>query len=508
MKKRDMIRYLRQADAEDIAKNWPHPDDGAGERIYEKCRRSVEDLPEADTVQGETEIVQHTPVWRYAAAAAAVVLVVGGSVGGISLMQHMHSMEPLPVAEEQSTATVGSEPDTQAEPVFMEGIAEDRAATEPEKPQKPSEALAIVEHTTDASEPVTQAVTDASGNAAKATTPAVSTKPAKDSDPTEAADDHAARMDRAYELLMQFAEEHEHIEVYRTAREYFEAKTGVELKDLDDWVLVVYPCNYEDACLPAIEQFLKEKGIDDVAATYSGERESTRQTEGRITLAEAEQICRESAKAMDAAECIINRFDADEISGNGSSDWYRYYIDDAQTASINILYVHPLINGMCIFYQAPGESDSMDPQEHRILTAAGGQLGVLLNWQRLEMQKSDSVLTNDQKAQLRALEQEESSLWCIYYIRRRMEIIGAMSPDAPHLTLEDAEYICSRYPHDPEAAAKHIRVIFVPDYSWGSGVDGYAYVLSDHETINIVNGSSIYYEDTSTDPVTHRDLYE
>ncbi|MBP0974113.1 MAG: hypothetical protein J5851_09440 [Oscillospiraceae bacterium] len=503
MKKRDMIRYLRQADAEDIAKNWPHPDDGAGERIYEKCRRSVKDLPDpAETVQGETEIVQHTPVWRYAAAAAAVVLVVGGSVGGISLMQHMHSMEPVPTAEEQSAATVGSEPDTQAEPVFMEGIAEDRAATEPEKPQKASEALAIVEHTTDASEPVTQAATDASGNAAKSTTPA-SDKPANGNDPTEAANDHAARMDRAYELLMQFAEEHEHIEVYRTAKEYFEAKTGVGLKDLDDQVLVVYPCNYEDICLPAIEQFLKEKGIDDVAATYSGERESTRQTEGRITLAEAEHICRESAKAQDAAECIWERYEADENSGLGEVYWRRFYVDDARTASIVTYYN----NGMCIFYQAPGESDSLNPQEHRILTAAGGQLGSLLNWQRLEMEKSDSVLTNDQKAQLRALEQEESSLWCIFYIRRRLEIIGAMSPDAPHLTLEDAEYLCA-HNQTPELAARWIRELYVPDYGWGSGVDGYAYVLSDHETINIVNGSSIYYEDTSTAPVTHRDLYE
>ena len=406
MKKRDMIRYLRQADAEDIAKNWPHPDDGAGERIYEKCRRSVEDLPEADTVQGETEIVQHTPVWRYAAAAAAVVLVVGGSVGGISLMQHMHSMEPVPTAEEQSAATVGSEPDTVAAPVYVESMAEAAASDAKEKPQKPSEALAIVEHTTDASEPVTQAATDASGNAAKSTTPAVSTKPAKDSDPTEAADDHAARMDRAYELLMQFAEEHEHIEVYRTAKEYFEAKTGVGLKDLDDQVLVVYPCNYEDICLPAIEQFLKEKGIDDVAATYSGERESTRQTEGRITLAEAEQICRESAKAQDAAECIWERYEEDENSGLGAVSWRRFYVDDARTASIVTYYN----NGMCIFYQAPGESDSLNPQDHRILTASGGQVGVLLNWQRLEMEKSDSVLTGDQKAQLRALEQEENNL--------------------------------------------------------------------------------------------------
>ena len=501
MNKKKITRLLRHADAEQITEQWPFPDEEAGERIYAKMRRSGEELPMADEVKDEVLIVKHPGAGRFVAVAAVCLLTVG-TVGGIGLLQYMHSQAPaseLTSAEEEQQISA----DAPSDPVQMHAAetvyAEDPVASASQEadsviamesepsPQEPAQA-------TESSQPATAP--------SKSTTPG-KTPPAKDTvrettAPTEPAQpetaDRDAKLQHAYELLVPFAEKYEHMTVYRTAREYFEERTGVGLsgEDLDSRVLVVYPSNFADAYKQEIEHFLEENQIEDYASYAYRE---PFYTEARITLAEAEQICRECTSASDAADKIGKKYQFDECP---AALVYRYYIDDAKTASINIAW-HGL-DGFIIYYMSPDESDSLSPQDHRILTASGQQVGTFLSWLRMEREKSDSVLTEEQKVQLRALDEEEKSLWTTSYIRRRLEIMGAMSPNAPHLTLAEVEQLCGYDYATLENVAKTIQNRHVPDYSWGSGVSGLAYRLSDTETINIVDsgGISIYYENTAT----------
>lgn len=499
MNNKKIIRLLRQADAEIIAENWPFPDEKAGERIYAK-RQNPGELPMEDIVQDEVLIERRSGAGRFAAIAAVCLLTVG-TVGGIGLMRHMHSQEPaseLTSAEEEQQISADAPSDPVRMPAAETVYAEDPVASASQE----ADSVIAVE-----SEPSPQEPAQATESSQPATAPSKSTTPgktppAKDTvrettAPTEPAQpetaDRDAKLQHAYELLVPFAEKYEHMTVYRTAREYFEERTGVGLsgEDLDSRVLVVYPCNFADAYQREFNRFLQDNQIGDYATDYQSEPVYT---EARITLAEAEQICRESDTALRAAECISQRYAADEQFGSDAV-FVTYYMDDAKTESINILYD----GGVIIFYKSPDESADMTAINHRILTADGNQAGTFLSWLRMEREKSDSVLTDEQKAQLRALDEEEKSLWTTSYIRRRLEIMGAMSPNAPRPTIEDVEYFCA-HSGSPELAARNLKYVYVPDYSWGSGVSGLAYRLSDTETINIVDsgGISIYYENTAT----------
>ena len=491
MNKKKIIRLLRQADAGQIAENWPHPDKETGERIYAGVRRSAGLPAPEDVVQDEVIIEKHSGAGRFAAVAAVCLLTVG-TVGGIGLLQHLHKLPPQEPPSAEQEQLVSDDAPTESEAPAVTAYVQDPAATDAADPAESNAAAepASEQAAADASEP-------ASTTPAKSTTPATTEAEKDTAAPTEAATagtDLQAKRDRAYELLVEFAAAHEYMEVYRTAREYFEGKMEVGLasgKYLDEWVLVVYPWNFANAYQPEFKRFLQENQIGDCATDYQSEPVYT---EARITLAEAEHICRESDTAWKAAECIEQRYAADERFGSGV-EFDTYYIDDAKTESINILYN----GGIIIFYKSPQESAGMTAQNHRILTAAGQQVWTLLEWQRTEMGKSDSVLTEEQKAQLRALDEEEKSLWATTYIRRRLEIMGAMSPNAPRPTIEDVERLLAQS-DSPGQAARNLQDLYVPDYEWGSGVYGLAYQLSDTETINIVEsqGASIFYENTAT----------
>ncbi|MBR3629772.1 MAG: hypothetical protein IKN55_04780 [Oscillospiraceae bacterium] len=432
MNQKTIIRLLRHADAEEISENWPFPDEKAGERIADRLHRTGE-LPMADTVQDEVLIVKHSGFGRFAAI-AAVCMLAAGTVGGIWLTRHLHSQRPvteLPAAEEELTA--GTQPETAELPVIATVYAEDPAASDAvEQPKRTAGEPEAGQAATDVSEPAAMP---------EKTTEKPERKPA------------------------------ETAPAKQTATEQTVQETAEKVR----------------------ETTAPTQAVQETAAPTEAVTESPKSAE-RITLAEAIRICRESDTAWKAAKCIEQRYAADERFGSGV-EFDTYYIDDAKTESINILYNA----GIIIFYKSPQESAGMTAQNHRILTAAGQQVWTLLEWQRTEMEKSDSVLTEEQKAQLRALDEEEKSLWATSYIRRRLEIMGAMSPNAPRPTIEDVERLLAQSDSTGQAA-RNLLNLYVPDYEWGSGVSGLAYRLSDTETINIVEcgGISIDYENTAT----------
>ena len=131
MNKKKITRLLRHADAEQIAEQWPFPDEEAGERIYAKMRRSGENLPMADEVKDEVLLVKHPGAGRFVAVAAVCLLTVG-TVGGIGLLQYMHSQAPaseLMSAEEEQQISADAPSDPVQMPAAETVYAEDPVAS-------------------------------------------------------------------------------------------------------------------------------------------------------------------------------------------------------------------------------------------------------------------------------------------------------------------------------------------------------------------------------------------
>lgn len=435
------IRFLlHHADAEtamQIAERWPFPDPSPRARSAGSHHTGEDADAETETASGVAVTAQHAPAWRYAATAAAVMLLLGGSAGGLLLTQRLHTDAPVPSAEEQSSESSGSEPDTGPLPVIVPGKDE-----EPVDSAVPETAESSSEETEAFSQESSQPDTNAAESSAASEKPTV---PAMDT-AAEATAETAAPTD----------------------------------------------------------------AVKETAAPTEAVTEAPKKGE-RITLAEAIKICSESANAWEAAETIRMRYDPDAHYGSGI-DYQDFYLDDAGNEKITV----DSNGGGNVYYT----NRSMGAGEHWLLASNRSSFAddfvkyrstvydlqwrdtvQLFNWQRLELNKTDSALTEEQKAQLRALEEEESALWTTTYIRRRMEIIGALSPDAPHLTYEKTEKICAAC-ETPEQAMQIILDSYVPDYDWGSGMTYYNYSLDadGKATISLVVGSSVIYWENFADP--------
>ncbi len=530
MNNKKIIRLLRQADAEKIAENWPFPDEKAGERIYAK-RQNPGELPMEDIVQDEVLIERRSGAGRFAAIAAVCLLTVG-TVGGIGLMRHMHSQEPvteLPAAEEELTA--GTQPETAELPVIATVYAEDRAASEaneqPESTAGEPEAFSqeAEQTATDASEPaaVPEKRTVKPDRKPAETTAAKQSatgEPVRET-ATEAVQAETAardpRLEQVYQLLLPFAEAHSEMTVIRAGEfwdHYFTTHPDAQqAKNLEDNMVVLeYPNAYHMAYRVDIRYFLQENGIDDVVAINPLTGTDSQLSDQRITLEEAKRICMQSSDAWEAARTIGNRYRADLVA-EAVKDYSLFYFDGTQTEGIMIRYG----NGVHIYHLSRKD----DPLPNRVLATTGNapalypasqismkNVSYILRWIDTELGKNDPELSDEQVTQLRALEEEEKSLWTTKYIRRRLEIVGALSDDAPRLTLEQAEELCEKCGKNAEFCSMMLMDRYVPDYECGSGVDRNVYVLSDHETINVVNKNRIYYEDTASDPPLIRQLCE
>ena len=427
MKEKEIRSLLHHADADiamQIADRWPYPDKRthtAGSNTEHGAAESVSEVAVA---------VQHPPVWRYAATFAAVLLLIGGSVGGIMLMQSMHRSELVPSAEEQSLASSGSEPDTKPLPIIVPGLDEEPVeSAEPESPESAweAESLSLEKSLPDTDAAVSSAVDTSAANLV-----------AETAAPTDAVKETSSPAEAATEA----------------------PKPG-----------------------------------------------------RRITLAEAIRICSESADVYEAAQAIEAQYVADYCSG--TADMRYFYLDEKGNESVWI-----------------GSSDSGEPYTGIYYTNRDGERWVLastqrerpttaclyltqkqteesIRWEMDELSKTDSALTEEQKSQLRALEQEEADLWTITYIRRRVEIGGMLSRDAPRLTCAMTEHLCAAC-KTPEQAIGIILNSYVPDFEWGSGMTYYNYKLNadTNEVISLVVGSGIYYWENFDEPKNRRDFFQ
>lgn len=429
------IRFLlHHADADtamQIAERWPFPDPSPRARSAGSHHTGEDADAETETASGVAVTAQHAPAWRYAATAAAVMLLLGGSAGGLLLTQRLHTDAPVPSAEEQSSESSGSEPDTGPLPVIVPGKDE-----EPVDSAVPETAESSSEETEAFSQESSLPDTNAAESSAASEKPTV---PA---------------MDTAAEATAETA-----------------APTDAE----------------------------KETAAPTEAVTEAPKKGE------RITLAEAIKICSESADVYEAARIIEER-----------------YVPDRSPVTVDMRYFDLDENGNESIWI--GSSDSGEPYTGIYYTNRDGARWVLasneserpdsallyltqkqweeaIRWEMTELGKSDSALTEAQKAQLRALEQEEADLWTTTYIRRRLEIIGVLSPDAPHLTYDKAEKLCAAC-ETREQAMEIILNSYVPDYVWGSGMTYYNYVLNadTNETISLVVGSSVIYWENFADP--------
>lgn len=446
MASRSRVSLLHHADADiavQIAKRWPYPDkrtNTAGNGM------AVISGKEAESISGTVVTVQHSSVWRYAATAAAIILLIGGSVGGILLIQQMHKIEPVPSAEEhcyvsseeQTTASSAAEPFTEPLPVIVPGMTE---------------------------EPV-ESVTEVSENS---------------SEETEA-----------------FSRENP-----QTTTEERVSPTVSSVTSVTNAV---------------VETEMPTDSAKETSAPTEAVTEAPEPAE-RITLAEAIKICSESADAWKAGEAIRARYQADAHYGSGI-DYQDYDLDDAGNEKIIV----SSNGGGEVYYwncgMGVGErwllasnrssfSDDFVKYRSTVYDLQWRDTTQLLQWVNNELNKTDSALTEEQQAQLRALEEEESALWTTTYIRRRMEIIGALSPDAPHLTYDKTEKLCAAC-ETPEQAMEILLNSYVPDYDWGSGMTYYNYVLNadTNETISIVVGSGVYYWGNFAETGSRRDLFQ
>ncbi|MCR4646717.1 MAG: hypothetical protein K5695_15120 [Oscillospiraceae bacterium] len=433
MKEKEIRSLLHHADediAMQIAERWPYPD---------KWTHTAGSSTEHNVAESVSEVavtVQHPPVWRYAATFAAVLLLIGGSIGGIMLMQSMRRSEPVPSAEEQclasseeqSDASSGSEPDTMPLPVIVPGKDE-----EPVESVEATAEININAETMPFSQEKTEPNTDAAGSS----------------------DVSAASLETDATASVK--------ETTAPTEAVTEAPTG-----------------------PA-------------------------KTAERITLAEAVRICSESGEAWRACETIRDRYEPDAHDGSGI-DYQMFYLDDAGNEMITVssngggeVYYRNRSMGdgerWLLASNRSGFADDFVKYRSTVYDLQWRETTQLLHWVDNELNKPDSALSDEQKAQLRSLAEEESSLWTTHYIRRRMEIIGALSPDAAHLTYDKAEKICSAC-ETPEQAMEIILNSYVPGYDWGSGMTYYNYSLDAEgkATISLVVGSSVIYWENFADP--------